>query len=70
MRRAITAAQQRELADLNVTVEEGLSISGIQLSKTMGAGPAADRPVHRVLGPADRPGAALVAGRPLADGAR
>jgi len=40
MRRAITAAQQRELADLNVTVEEGLSISGIQLSKTMGAGPA------------------------------
>ena len=40
MRRAITAAQQRELADLNVTVEEGLSISGMQLSKTMGAAPA------------------------------
>ncbi len=40
MRRAITAQQQRELADLNVAVEEGLSISGIQLSKTMGAGPA------------------------------
>jgi ATP-binding cassette subfamily B protein len=40
MRRSITAAQQRELADLNVTVEEGLSISGMQLSKTMGAGPA------------------------------
>ncbi|MDT7709380.1 MAG: ATP-binding cassette, subfamily bacterial [Pseudonocardiales bacterium] len=40
MRRTITAQQQRELADLNVTVEEGLSISGIQLSKTMGAGPA------------------------------
>ncbi|WP_300007443.1 ABC transporter ATP-binding protein [Pseudonocardia sp.] len=40
MRRAITTQQQRELADLNVTVEEGLSISGIQLSKTMGAGPA------------------------------
>ncbi|MCW0213235.1 MAG: ABC transporter ATP-binding protein/permease, partial [Pseudonocardia sp.] len=40
MRRAITTAQQRELADLNVTVEEGLSINGIQLSKTMGAGPA------------------------------
>jgi ATP-binding cassette subfamily B protein len=40
MRRAITSQQQRELADLNVTVEEGLSISGIQLSKTMGAGPA------------------------------
>jgi ATP-binding cassette, subfamily B, bacterial len=40
MRRTITTQQQRELADLNVTVEEGLSISGIQLSKTMGAGPA------------------------------
>ncbi|MFI5713751.1 ABC transporter ATP-binding protein [Kribbella sp. NPDC051620] len=36
MRREITAQRQRELADLNVTVEEGLSISGIQLSKTMG----------------------------------
>jgi ATP-binding cassette subfamily B protein len=40
MRRAITTLQQRELADLNVPVEEGLSISGIQLSKTMGAGQA------------------------------
>jgi ATP-binding cassette subfamily B protein len=40
MRRAITAQQQRELADLNVTIEEGLSISGVQLSKSMGAGPA------------------------------
>jgi ATP-binding cassette subfamily B protein len=39
-RRAITAQRQRELADLNVTIEEGLSISGIQLSKTMGAGPS------------------------------
>lgn len=43
MRRSITARQQRELADLNVTVEEGLSISGIQLSKTLGAGPAVVR---------------------------
>src|SRR5918992_3651950 len=34
MRRAITAAQQRELADLNVVIEEGLSISGVQLTKT------------------------------------
>ena len=34
MRRAITAEQQRELADLNVTIEEGLSINGIQLAKT------------------------------------
>jgi len=39
-RRAITSQRQRELADLNVTIEEGLSISGIQLSKTMGAGPS------------------------------
>jgi len=40
MRRAITAQQQRELADLNVIVEEGLSVNGIQLAKTMGTGPA------------------------------
>lgn len=40
MRRAITARQQRELADLTVTIEESLSISGVQLSKTMGTGPA------------------------------
>ncbi|WP_336714923.1 ABC transporter ATP-binding protein [Arthrobacter sp. USHLN218] len=40
LRLAVTAAKQRELADLNVTVEESLSISGIQLSKTMGTGPA------------------------------
>ncbi len=40
MRRSITAQQQRELADLNVTIEEGLSINGIQLAKTMGTGPA------------------------------
>lgn len=40
LRRAIVARRQRELADLNVTIEEGLSISGIQLSKTMGAGDA------------------------------
>jgi ATP-binding cassette subfamily B protein len=40
MRRQITAERQRELADLNVTVEEALSISGVQLSKTLGTGPA------------------------------
>ena len=40
MRREITAARQRELADLNVVVDEGLSISGIQLSRTLGTGPA------------------------------
>jgi ATP-binding cassette subfamily B protein len=38
MRREITAQRQRELADLNVTIEEGLSINGIALSKTMGTG--------------------------------
>jgi ATP-binding cassette subfamily B protein len=40
MRKEITALRQTELADLNVTIEEGLSISGAQLSKTMGAGAA------------------------------
>jgi ATP-binding cassette subfamily B protein len=40
MRRAITAQRQRELADLNVTIEEGLSIGGVLLSKTMGSGPS------------------------------
>ncbi|HEY3718179.1 MAG TPA: ABC transporter ATP-binding protein, partial [Jatrophihabitantaceae bacterium] len=40
MRRAITTEQQRELADLNVAVEEGLSINGAALAKTMGAGPS------------------------------
>jgi ATP-binding cassette, subfamily B, bacterial len=40
MRRAITTQQQRELADLNVTIDEGLSINGVQLAKTMGAGPS------------------------------
>jgi ATP-binding cassette subfamily B protein len=40
MRRAITTEQQRELADLNVTIEEGLSINGVQLAKTMGTSPA------------------------------
>jgi ATP-binding cassette, subfamily B, bacterial len=40
MRRAITTEQQRELANLNVSIEEGLSINGIQLAKTMGTGPS------------------------------
>ena len=40
LRRDITARKQRELADLNVTIEEGLSIGGVQLSKTMGTAPA------------------------------
>jgi ATP-binding cassette, subfamily B, bacterial len=40
MRRAITTQQQRELADLNVTIEEGLSINGVLLAKTMGTSPS------------------------------
>jgi len=40
MRREITEHRQRELADLNVTIEEGLSIGGVQLSKTLGTAPA------------------------------
>ncbi len=40
LRRTITSRQQRELADLNVTIEEGLSINAVQLAKTMGTGPA------------------------------
>ncbi|WP_410808982.1 ABC transporter ATP-binding protein [Micromonospora sp. 067-2] len=40
MRREVTAQRQRELADLNVTIDEGLSISGVQLAKTLGTGPA------------------------------
>jgi ATP-binding cassette subfamily B protein len=39
MRRAITAERQRELADLNVTIEEGLSVGGVHLSKTLGTSP-------------------------------
>ena len=39
MRRRITTEQQQELANLNVIIEEGLSINGIQLAKTMGTGP-------------------------------
>jgi ATP-binding cassette subfamily B protein len=40
MRREITNRQQRALADLNVTVDEGLSINGVLLSKTLGTGPS------------------------------
>ncbi|MCY7395605.1 MAG: ABC transporter ATP-binding protein/permease [Nocardioides sp.] len=44
MRHAVTAARQRRLADLHVQVEEGLSVSGVLLTKTLGAGPLlADR---------------------------
>ncbi len=40
LRREITAKKQRELANLHSQVEEGLSISGILLTKTLGAGTA------------------------------
>ncbi|WP_405002692.1 ABC transporter ATP-binding protein [Georgenia subflava] len=40
MRRAVTARRQRALADLHGQVEESLSVSGVLLGKTMGAGPA------------------------------
>lgn len=43
MRRTITAQRQRSLADLHSQVEEGLSISGVLLGKTLGAGPAQSR---------------------------
>src|SRR3954467_4004087 len=43
MRRAVTSQQQRHLADMSAQVEEGLSISGVLLSKTLGAGPAQAR---------------------------
>jgi ATP-binding cassette subfamily B protein len=51
MRRQITTAQQRELADLNVTIEEGLSVNGAQLSRTLGTGPAL---VARFTGTSER----------------
>lgn len=40
MRREITAQRQKALADMQTQIEEGLSISGVQLGKTLGAGPA------------------------------
>jgi ATP-binding cassette, subfamily B, bacterial len=43
MRRAITAERQRSLAELHAQVEEGLSVSGVLLGKTLGAGPAQSR---------------------------
>ena len=43
MRLTITAQRQRHLADLHSQVEEGLSISGVLLGKTLGAGPAQSR---------------------------
>ncbi len=38
LRREVTAQLQRRLADLHVHVDEGLSVSGVLLTKTLGAG--------------------------------
>ncbi|MFX1756551.1 ABC transporter ATP-binding protein [Rhodococcus sp. As11] len=40
MRRAVTARQQRRLADMQSQIDEGLSVSGVLLVKTLGTGPA------------------------------
>ncbi len=40
MRRRVTATRQRRMADLQTQVEEGLSVSAVLLSKTLGTGPA------------------------------
>ncbi|WP_457205656.1 ABC transporter ATP-binding protein [Nocardioides sp. P5_C9_2] len=43
-RHAITAQRQRRLADLHVQIEEGLSVSGVLLTKTLGtSGALSDR---------------------------
>jgi len=40
LRYAVTTERQAKMADLHVQIEEGLSVSGIQLTKTLGAAPA------------------------------
>ncbi|MCF6377572.1 ABC transporter ATP-binding protein/permease [Nocardioides KLBMP 9356] len=39
MRHRVTGERQRRLADLHVQIEEGLSVSGVLLTKTLGAAP-------------------------------
>ena len=68
MRRTITAQRQRHLADLHSQVEEGLSVSGVLLGKTLGAGPAQSQRFTGDVRRPRRPRGALAAGRPLADG--
>jgi len=43
LRRHLTAEQQRRLADLQTQVDEGLSVSGVLLTKTLGAAGTASR---------------------------
>ena len=40
LRYAVTTQRQAKMADLHVQIEEGLSVSGILLTKTLGAAPA------------------------------
>jgi ATP-binding cassette subfamily B protein len=40
MRYTVTSERQAKMADLHVQIEEGLSVSGILLTKTLGAAPA------------------------------
>ncbi len=40
MRRGVTAKLQRRMADMQTQVEEGLSVSGVLLGKTLGTGPS------------------------------
>ena len=68
LRRAVTAAQQRHLADLNHQIEEGLSVSGVRLAKTLGTSARTAERFGDDLARAGRPRAALAAGRALADG--
>ncbi len=51
VRREVTAQRQRALADLHTQVEEGLSVSGIRLAKTLGT-TGAD--AHRFTGISER----------------
>lgn len=54
LRRDITAERQRRLADLHGQVEEGLSVSGVLLGKTLGTGPLAsahfEQTSHELVG--------------------
>ncbi|MCE1179770.1 MAG: ABC transporter ATP-binding protein/permease [Micrococcales bacterium] len=51
MRREITTERQRQMADLHSQIEEGLSVSGIRLTKTLGL---ADRANTRFAGSSQR----------------
>ncbi|POH75062.1 ABC transporter ATP-binding protein [Arthrobacter glacialis] len=51
MRRDITSTLQAELATMNTYVEEGLSISGVRLAKTLGT---SDRDAARYAGSSER----------------